>query len=268
MVMKQGSVFSNPRRPAVAGLFYPDDPKALRQMVDGFLEEAPAPAGEAYKAFILPHAGYLYSGPVAGTGYRCLCVEPDRVRRVVLLGPAHRVAFRGMAISSHDAFATPLGRVAVDEAAIESIRDLPQVVELDQAHEREHSLEVHVPFLQVSLREFQLVPLVVGDARAVEVAEVLDRLWGGDETCIIISSDLSHYHTYERACGLDRETARRIEGLDPVSPEQACGAVPLNGLLHVARNRGMTWQLLDLRNSGDTAGPRDRVVGYGAFAGR
>jgi hypothetical protein len=266
--MKPAHAFANPRLPGVSGLFYPDDPDELRRMVEGFIHEAVVPAGGPFKAFILPHAGYPYSGPVAGTGYRCVRAEYDRIRRVVLLGPSHRMAFRGLATSRHDAFATPLGEVGVDLEAIESIRGLPQVLDLDRAHRGEHSLEVHLPFLQVALDDFQLVPLVVGDATEGEVAEVLERLWGGDETLVIVSSDLSHYHTYENACDLDRVTAQKILALEPVNPEQACGAVPLDGLLQVSRDRGMTWRQLDLRNSGDTAGTRDRVVGYGAFAGR
>jgi AmmeMemoRadiSam system protein B len=266
MIHRQPAALEDIRPPAVAGMFYPGDAAELRRLVESCLEGKPTPACVSAKAYILPHAGYVYSGPVAGTGYRQLRAERDHVRRVVLLGPSHRVAFPGVAVSRYTGFATPLGVVPVDRLAIERLRDLPQVFESDRAHQREHSIEVHLPFLQVALRDFQVVPLVVGDASEREVAEVLDRLWGGPETRIIISSDLSHYHDYASACRLDRETARRIEQLEPVSSEQACGAVPLDGLLHAARARGMILRTLDLRNSGDTAGPRDQVVGYGAFA--
>lgn len=260
------TAFAHIRLPAVAGVFYPADADELRGMVEQFLRGEAIPGSVASKAYVLPHAGYVYSGPVAGAGYRELRLERDSIKRVILLGPSHRVAFQGLAFSSHDAFATPLGIVPVDRDAIERIRDLPQVLEFDQAHRQEHSLEVHLPFLQVALGEFTLVPLAVGDVQEAEVAEVLDRLWGDAETRVVISSDLSHYHEYQTACDVDRDTANRIEHLEPVMPEQACGAVPLDGLLCVARSRRMKVRTLDLRNSGDTAGPRDRVVGYGAFA--
>lgn len=235
-------------------------------MIGTFLAGEPTGPPLAAKALILPHAGYIYSGPVAGTGYRELQRRRSTVERVILLGPSHRVAFRGLACPQHESFATPLGTVPVDRESIASIADLPQVIVMDRAHEREHALEVHLPFLQVVLGSFRLVPLVVGDATEAEVSEVLDRLWGGDETCIIISSDLSHYHPYAAANALDRRTAERVQALEPVTPDQACGATPLDGLLRAARERELRVRLLDLRNSGDTAGPRDRVVGYGAFA--
>jgi len=249
-----------------AGSFYPGEAAELRRMVKACMESGVETEGVQAKAWILPHAGYIYSGPVAGTGYRQLCADRDVIRRVVLLGPSHRVAFSGLASSSHDGFATPLGVVPVDRDALERLHDLPQVTELDRAHAQEHSLEVHLPFLQVALDRFTLVPLVVGDADEAEVAEVLDRLWGGPETCVVISSDLSHYHDYQTARRIDGETARMLEALRPVSPDRACGAFPLDGMLHSARRRNMALRTLDLRNSGDTAGPRDRVVGYGAFA--
>lgn len=264
--MNSPEPFSNVRPPAVAGKFYPDDPQELRLMVEQFLEGAHHRQIRLSKAYVLPHAGYAYSGPVAATGYRELGRQAATVDQIVLLGPSHRVSFHGLAFSSHDAFATPLGLVRVNREAIETLRDLPQVVEMDQAHRDEHSLEVHLPFLQVALGEFSVVPLVVGSAGEEEVCAVLERLWGDERTRIIISSDLSHYHDDRTACTLDRETARQIENLEAVVPDQACGATPLGGLLRSARKRHMTMTTLDLRNSGDTAGPRDRVVGYGAFA--
>lgn len=264
--MKSLSSVLSIRPPAFAGSFYPEDPVRLRQLVGSFLEGEPTSEARDAKAFVLPHAGYIYSGPVAGVGYRELYHRRGQVERIVLLGPSHRVAFRGLAVSAYDAFSTPLGRVPVDRAAVEQVIHLPQVIEFDEAHRREHSLEVHLPFLQVVLGQFALVPLVVGDVVEEQVAEVLDELWGGDETRIVISSDLSHYHDYATARALDLETARQIEALHPVVPEQACGAVPLDGLLHALRRRRLGVRRLDLRNSGDTAGPRDRVVGYGAFS--
>ncbi len=256
------------RRPAVAGTFYPDDPRELTSMVEGFLREGTPPDGRrAPKAIIAPHAGYVYSGPIAGSAFRAITANAETIERVVLIGPAHFVPIRGMALPGDPWFATPLGEVKVEpEGAQASIR-LPQVRVIPEAHAREHSLEVEVPFLQTLLGEFVLVPLVAGAATGEEVAEVLERLWGGPETLIVISSDLSHYLRYEAAQRADRETADRILALEgPLEPQQACGAVPINGLLEAARRRDLIPELLDLRNSADTAGDPSRVVGYGAFA--
>lgn len=255
------------RPAAVAGLFYPDDAVALAREVSGYLDGVPVPAGLHPKALVAPHAGYVYSGPVAARAYALLAPWRNRIRRVVLLGPAHRVWVDGLALPGVDAFETPLGQVPLDQAAIASLTDLPQVVTSQAAHAGEHALEVHLPFLQTTLDAFRLVPLVVGGASAEAVAEVLDRLWGGEETLIVVSSDLSHFHAHDFASRIDQDTARAILDLDPhLVGEQACGAHPLNGLLLTARRRGLKPRLLDLRNSGDTAGDRDRVVGYGAFA--
>ncbi len=257
---------TNVRNPAVAGLFYPDDPRELRAQVSGYLAEVSA-NGAVPKAIIAPHAGYIYSGPVAASVYARLKPARGHVTRVVLLGPAHRVGFQGLALSSADYFQTPLGRVAVDRESVDKISRLPQVRVMDAAHAQEHSLEVHLPFLQEVLGEFSLLPLVVGDAEPGEVAEVLDLLWGGPETLIVISSDLSHYHDYQTAQRLDRATSRAIEQLRPeaIDYDSACGRNPVNGLLHVARRLGLKAKTVDLRNSGDTAGSQDRVVGYGAY---
>jgi AmmeMemoRadiSam system protein B len=257
------------RPPAVAGLFYPGDAGALRHDVGALLRRAVAAQGEAPvpKAIVAPHAGYVYSGPIAATAYARLWPARDRLTRVVLIGPAHRVGFEGLAASSAEAFLTPLGPVPVDHAALQAIRDLPQVVTLDAAHAEEHSLEVHLPFLQAMLDDFSVVPLVAGRATDAQVAAVLDALWGGPETAIVISSDLSHYHDYRTAQRLDAATSDAITALRPqdIDFEQACGRVPLSGLLTLARNKGLTAATVDLRNSGDTAGSRDRVVGYGAY---
>lgn len=257
------------RQPAVAGSFYPAEPAPLRRMVSDFLSHATV-LGPAPKALIAPHAGFVYSGPIAGTAYAQLAEVRAAISRVVLLGPSHRVPFAGLAVTGADFYLTPLGPVPVDRATLDSLLELPQVHLLEQAHAFEHSLEVHLPFLQAVLEAFSLVPLVVGDADAGEVAEVLDRVWDGPETLVVVSSDLSHYHDYATARGLDRETATRIESLarDPIDGAHACGCHPINGLLAAARKRGLQGHLLDLRNSGDTAGSRDRVVGYGAFAFR
>ena len=257
------------RPPAVAGAFYPNDPAELAAAVDGYMEEAGDPApGPPPKALIVPHAGYIYSGPVAGSAYRRVRELRGRVERVVLAGPAHRARVRSVAASSADAFRTPLGDVRLDRAAIERILELPQVEILDRAHAPEHSLEVQLPFLQRALETFSLVPLLVGDATFEEVAKVLEALWGGPETLILISSDLSHYLDSETARRLDAATTRAIEALAPreLGSESACGRIPIGGLLLVAERRGLRVDALDLRNSGDTAGSRDQVVGYGAYS--
>jgi len=257
------------RRPAVAGLFYPADPAELQESVRGYLAAAGSdPRGSEPKAIIAPHAGYVYSGPVAGHAYGLLAGLRERIRRVVLVGPSHRVGFRGLAVPSADVFTTPVGPIPVDRATLVRLLDLPQVVERDDAHADEHSLEVQLPFLQQVLASFELVPLAAGDATAEEVAEVLEAAWGGPETLIVVSSDLSHYQDYETARRLDAATSRAIEGLQPeaLDWESACGRVGISGLLLVARRRQLACRTLDLRNSGDTAGPRDRVVGYGAYA--
>ncbi|MEW6132755.1 MAG: AmmeMemoRadiSam system protein B [Pseudomonadota bacterium] len=257
------------RKPAMAGYFYPADPVLLRDELGRLLAAVPeAPEASAPpKALIVPHAGYVYSGPIAASGYARIIPAAGKIRRVVLLGPAHRVAVRGLALPDATGLASPLGEVMLDPQAIEALADLPQIVASEAAHALEHSLEVHLPFLQTVLGDFRLVPLVVGYATPDEVAEVLERLWGGPETLIVISSDLSHYLPYDAARQKDAASVARMLHLDPVlDHEQACGATPVNGLLKLAHRRGLTAELLDLRNSGDTAGDRSRVVGYAALA--
>lgn len=255
------------RQPAVAGLFYPADPQALRDQVREFLANADRHEGLP-KAIVAPHAGYLYSGPIAGSAYVQILPLADRVRRVVLLGPAHRMAFHGLVYSSDVQLRTPLGEVAVDREALHLLADLPQIRELNRPFDGEHCLEVQLPFLQMVLTDFKIVPLLVGEAEANAVAEVLERLWGGPETLIVISSDLSHYLDYSTARAIDAETSTAIEHLRPeaIGHHQACGRNPLNGLLVEAQRHGLHAAILDLRNSGDTAGPRSQVVGYGAYA--
>ena len=258
---------SSVRPPAVAGLFYPGDPASLSRSVAQLLERAPAAAGAAPKALIAPHAGYIYSGPIAASAYALLAPVRDIVTRVVLLGPTHRVAICGLALPGADRFVTPLGPVRIDTTAREALRHLQQVIVSDEAHALEHSLEVHLPFLQTVLDDFELIPLAVGRADAAEVAAVLDVLWGGPETLIVVSSDLSHYLSYREAQTVDQRTTEAILALrTDIDHEQACGATPVCGLALSARRRGLKPQLLDLRSSGDTAGDKDRVVGYAAFA--
>ncbi|MFQ5773962.1 MAG: AmmeMemoRadiSam system protein B [Kiloniellaceae bacterium] len=259
------------RPPAVAGSFYPDDPAMLRAVVDDFLEGArPAPCAQWPKAIIAPHAGYIYSGPVAASAYATLTPAAGHVERVVLVGPSHFVPFRGVAAPRAEAFTTPLGEVPVDSAAVEAIRDLPQVTIADGPHGEEHALEVQLPFLQVVLGAVAVVPLAVGDARPAEVAEVLARLWGGAETLIVVSSDLSHYHPEDVARRMDDATATAIEALEGarLGPEDACGFLAVAGFLAEAKARRLRVERLDLRTSGDVSGFTRRVVGYGAWAFR
>jgi MEMO1 family protein len=260
--------FERVRPPAVAGTFYPADPAALRTQVHALLAGATAPDSAIPKALIAPHAGYVYSGPVAATAYATLRASAPTIERVVLLGPAHYVPVQGVAASSADAFETPLGVVPIDRDAVEAAVALPSVIVDDAAHAPEHSLEVHLPFLQCVLDDFSIVPFVVGRVAVDAVAGLLDVLWGGPETLVLVSSDLSHYHDHATASALDRRTADAVVGgrTDDLDVEDACGAYPVRGLLVSAARHGLAPVLLDLRSSGDTAGPRDRVVGYGSFA--
>jgi AmmeMemoRadiSam system protein B len=254
------------RPAAVAGSFYVGHPQRLRAAVADLLATAPAYSAASPKALIAPHAGYVYSGGVAAAAFATL-KGSAAMTRVVLIGPAHYVAVRGIAVPTADAFETPLGRVPIDRDALSAIADLPFVVEADAAHAPEHALEVELPFLQSLLGAFALVPLLVGDADPRQVAQVLGRLWGGPDTLIVISSDLSHYHDYDMAQRLDAATAAAIERGDwrSLGPDRACGFLAVAGLLVEAARRGLTARRLALCNSGDTAGPRDRVVGYGAW---
>lgn len=256
------------RSPAVAGLFYPADAKQLRAEVRQYMKQAQTAHVASPKALIAPHAGYVYSGPVAANAYAQLLDIADQITRVVLLAPAHRMAFSGLARSSASVFRTPLGDIEVDQAGVQIVDELPQVQVLDAAFEGEHSVEVQLPFLQEVLHHFRIVPLLVGDASAVQVEQVLEHLWGGQETLLVISSDLSHYLAYEQARERDLEATRAIEALEPehLSYQHACGRVPVSGLLLAARHHHLKATTLDLRNSGDTAGPRNQVVGYGAYA--
>jgi len=265
------------RPAAVAGMFYPGGGRELADTVDRALAtalassstHAPADAGRVPKAVIVPHAGYVYSGAVAARAYARLASARGSVSRVVILGPCHRVPVRGLALPAATAFETPLGTLRVDQASVHAIAGMPGVSVSEAAHADEHALEVQLPFLQRALGDVTIVPLVVGAASTAQVADVLERLWGGPETLIVISSDLSHYHRYEDAQAIDAATVQAILGLDPaLDHEQACGATPIMGLLEVARRRNLVPELLDLRNSGDTAGDKRRVVGYASFAFR
>ena len=255
------------RPPNVAGLFYPSDGEALRREVDARLGQI-CPEGPAPKALIAPHAGYRYSGPIAASAYARLKPRAHEIRRVVLLGPTHYHPIHGVAVPGTESFQTPLGRVPVDMASIRRALECGFVRRFDPAFEREHSLEVHLPFLMRALPRFTVVPLLVGKASPLRIDTLLETLWGGLETVIVVSSDLSHYLDYESARRLDAKTSEAIVTLrhDAIGDEQACGRYAMNGLLHLAKRRGLEARVIDVRNSGDTAGPRDRVVGYGAYA--
>ena len=254
------------RPTAVAGLFYPEDPAILSAEVERYLTDADDFADADFKALIVPHAGYRYSGAVAGAVYRNLRRRSSVINRVLLLGPSHRVPLHGMAIPSVTGFSSPLGDIALDADALKKLSRLPDVSVDDRAHALEHSLEVQLPFLQRTLKSFSLIPVVVGQSDSEAVARVINLMWGGDETLIVVSSDLSHYHSWREAQVLDRRTADLVLAMEPVlGGDDACGCHAINGLLTVARERGMTAELRMLANSGDTAGSLDRVVGYGAF---
>jgi MEMO1 family protein len=256
------------RPPAVAGTFYPADARQLTTEVRAHLAAGARDAGPPPKALVAPHAGYVYSGPVAGSAFRTLEPIAARLRCVVLLGPSHFVPLAGLALPAWDAFATPLGEVPVAADVVRALAALPQVTVADPPHAREHALEVELPFLQTLLGDFELVPLTVGEAEPDEVAAVLDVVWGGEETLVVVSSDLSHYLDYATARRRDAATSAAIVALDErrIGVDDACGRNPLRGLLAAARQRRLAARQLDLRSSGDTAGPRDAVVGYGAFA--
>lgn len=266
-MMRATTANATVRPPAVAGLFYPDDPVELRESVASYMAEAVTPSvPERPAALVVPHAGYVYSGSTAAVAYRTL--GPAReVRRVVLIGPSHRVHLQGVALPKFEAFATPLGVMQVDQELKRALEGVAHVIEANEPHRFEHSLEVQLPFLQVLFDEITFLPLVAGEASASDVALILERVAQSDDTIILASSDLSHYLTYAQAQKLDTRTSEMILKREPtLSGYQACGAVPINGLLHFARSRDLSVQELARCNSGDTAGDRDRVVGYGAYA--
>jgi AmmeMemoRadiSam system protein B/AmmeMemoRadiSam system protein A len=259
------------RPPVVAGSFYPAEPDLLARQLTKFLSEADNAGAAAHavpKAIIGPHAGYAYSGAVAARGYARLAAARGRISRVVLIGPSHFVSFKGLAVDTAQAWATPHGTVALDTEAIATLRRLPSVGTLDAAYAREHALEVHVPFLQHVLGDFRLVPIVTGDTPPETVAAALEAVWGGPETLIVVSTDLSHYLDYAACQAIDARTAAAIErfDVDAITSDGACGRIAVRGLLFAARGRGLSIERLDLRNSGDTVGARDRVVGYGTWA--
>ncbi len=256
------------RPPAVAGMFYPGSSSELEQSVELYLQQAQNETiDKRPKALIVPHAGYIYSAPVAANAFKQLLPFADEISQVILLGPSHRVPFTGIASSSAKAFDTPLGAIPLNRKTIEKVNQLPFVVEYDTAHEQEHSLEVQLPFLQKVLSNFTLVPLVIGQASDEQVDQLIEYLWDEPGVLFLISSDLSHYLDYETAREYDLATMKAIEQLEPrkIHPEQACGRTGIAGLLLAAKNHHLKVKTLDIRNSGDTAGSKDQVVGYGSW---
>ena len=254
------------RPPAMAGRFYPASRDELAATVDALLRAA-EPYPLQAKAIIAPHAGYMYSGSTAAEAFAGLQARCDEISRVVVLGPSHFFPLRNVALSRAKGFRTPLGIVPVDTATVAMLATMPICEWSDVAHEPEHALEVMLPFLQRVLGDFRIVPLVVGQVSATEVDQVLRRVWGGPETLILLSTDLSHFLNYDRARESDGACAAALEQLCPedIATDQACGRYPLRGLLNRARDLDLRPTRLGLRNSGDTAGDRARVVGYGAW---
>src|SRR5215831_9025559 len=252
---------------SVAGTFYPADPAELAAGVDGSLSRANPPLLSP-KAVIAPHAGHIYSGDIAAAAYRLLAQRKGEIKRVILMGPNHRKPLRGMALSPADAWATPFGPLPVAPVARDMLMRQPGVVVDPAPFVNEHSLEVHLPFIHRALGEVRVLPILVGQASMESVSSALDLLWGGPETAIIVSSDLSHYHDYATCQAKDEETTIAIERLQPqgCDGDRACGRFSIHGLLDQAQRRDLRETALDVRNSGDTHGPRDRVVGYGSFA--
>ncbi|OZG71458.1 AmmeMemoRadiSam system protein B [Hahella sp. CCB-MM4] len=255
------------RQPAVEGLFYPANRDQLKNMISGYLSEYPVSGDALPKAIIVPHAGLVYSGVIAAAAYAQLAPYASKIHKVVLIGPSHRVAFEGLAVPESTEFATPLGLISIDQELKRRVLELPQVIEHEGPHAQEHSLEVQLPFLQLCLKDFELLPLVVGDASAANVSEVLELVWGGEETLIVASSDLSHYLDYESARRKDDHTSMRILNREyTLHGDEACGCRVLNGLLKIAVGKDIGVERLRIANSGDTAGDKSRVVGYGAYA--
>lgn len=267
-IMTIFNTVTNHRPPAVAGMFYPGSASELEHSVESYLQQAQSESvKQRPKALIVPHAGYIYSAPVAANAYKQLLPYADEITQVILLGPSHRVPFNGIASSSAQAFDTPLGSISLNHRTIEKVNQLPFVIEYDAAHQQEHSLEVQLPFLQKVLPDFTLVPLVIGQANDEQVDQLIEYLWDEPNTLFLISSDLSHYLDYKTAQQYDFATMKAIEAMAPqkINYEQACGRTGVAGLLLAARNHHLKVKTLDIRNSGDTAGSKDQVVGYGSW---
>jgi AmmeMemoRadiSam system protein B len=259
--------FKKIRRPAVSGMFYPNSPDELRNLIREFIAGVKIKIDRSPKALIAPHAGYQYSGPVAASAFASLKAQADSIKNIIIIGPSHRMPFDGIAAPECDGFETPLGVVPVNQSLIQKALRLPCVKASDLAHSDEHCLEVELPFLQEILPQFTIAPFTVGDASDQDVADLLELLWDGDDTRIVVSSDLSHYLNYSSAKQIDEITANSILNLDheSIDYDQACGCIPVRGLIIAAKKHNLKAELIDLRNSGDTSGNKGKVVGYGAF---
>ncbi len=254
------------RQAAVAGQFYPADKIQLQTQIDQLMATGKVQSGARPEALIVPHAGYVFSGRTAAQAYQSLISRRHEIKRVILFGPAHRVYLAGMALPSVDSFRTPLGDIPLDRENIARVATLPGVIESDEVHRLEHSLEVQLPFLQSILDDFLLIPVAVGDCDADTVASLLDSLWGGNDSLTIISTDLSHFHPYDVAEKIDASTCQKIlDKSSNLTGKEACGARVLNGLMRSKHAQALDIELLACCNSGNTAGDKNRVVGYGSF---
>jgi hypothetical protein len=257
------------RKPCVAGLFYPDDPERLDFTLNQLFESVPENLKTGYSphAIIVPHAGYIYSGEIAASAYSSILKRVQDIKRVVILGPSHQLALNGAACPSATHFDTPLGRIPLDVEEIARLQAQGLIEINDAAHVREHSIEVQLPFLQHILSDFKIIPIVVGLEQAMPIAALLEPFWRAKDALIVVSSDLSHYLDYYDARKMDSDTSSAIEACrwQDISPTQACGCYPMRGLLQLAQEENSSVSCIDLRNSGDTAGDKSRVVGYGAY---
>lgn len=258
------------RAPAVSGLFYNDSPISLRRQVLEFLaaassaEDRSATKNSELKAVVVPHAGYIYSGPVAAFAYKEIQKEAAHFKKIVLIGPSHHVPFQGVAVPKMNTFATPLGSVSVDLSLKQIALNFSFVIENDEPHRKEHSLEVQLPFLQVALKKFSILPIVIGQASATDLTQLLYKLCTEKDVLIVISSDLSHYLPYNIAQKRDLNTIDHILHFEPekIEYDDACGRQGIQAFLHYAQSKKLIPILFNYKNSGDTAGDKSQVVGY------
>jgi len=258
------------RQASVAGSFYPKNPAQLKKTLTNLFnanEDLNIDFQTPVKAIIAPHAGYIYSGPIAAKAYSLVSTCIKGKNKITIIGPSHFVPFNGIALSTAEFFETPLGKIKVDHHAYELINRIPEVIYLDEAHAREHSIEVHLPFIQYLKKDVRIIPLAVGQTSYQKVAKVLEKFCEEKDNLIIISSDLSHYHAYGYAQKYDLQTALKIENYkcSQLGPNEACGYLAIAGLLKMAKDRKYKIKRIDLCNSGDTSGSKDTVVGYGSW---
>lgn len=253
------------RKPTVAGLFYPSETDNLSKLITDLLNQKPPVSFT--KMLIVPHAAYQYIGEILAQSYLHLFSRSQQIKTVVLLTPSHHIKFNGIAITSKDCYLTPFGEVIIDSDAMMTLLNFPQVVMFDDAHIKEHSIEIHLPFLQTILPSFSLVPLIIGETNSYNILEILEKLWEQEETLIIASMNLSHYQTYNIAQELDQRTSQAIESLhwQSLQTNQICNIHLISSLLQLAHQKSLTPKTIKVCNSGDLTGIKNRVVGYGAF---